>query len=53
MKCGLNGKKAKKPVKGKHERGKKGKGKGSNRRSPSTFAVCPNAQITFSPSVSN
>jgi hypothetical protein len=47
VKCGFEGNKGKKPTKGKENRGMKGKG---NKRGPSTYSVCPNARMTFSPS---
>ena len=50
--CGFKGKSSNRAKKNAKARGKKGKGKGEGRRNVETFAVCDNAQMTFSPAVS-
>ena len=52
VKCGFEGKRGKKPKKAMKPRGRKGLGKALGRRNLETFAVCSNAQMTFSPAVS-
>ena len=52
VKCGFEGKRGKKPKKAMKPRGRKGIAKALGRRNPETFAVCSNAQMTFSPAVS-
>lgn len=52
VKCGFDGKRGKKPKKAMKPRGRKGSKKAMGRRDVETFAVCSNAQMTFSPAVS-
>jgi len=47
--CGFKGESSKRAKKNQKARGRKGKGKGAGRRNLETFAVCENAQMTFSP----